>query len=357
MIGTAGHVDHGKTSLVRCLTGFDTDRRPEERARGLSIDFDVAPFPLPDGRVAGIIDVPGHEDFVRNMVAGASSIDVLMLIVAADDAVMPQTVEHLKIARLMGMSALLTVITKIDLVDKEQLLLVEDDVRGFLAENGYADSPIYFASITTGAGIEEIRQGVAALAAGIERKQSDKAFRMFVRVSFSMKGHGTVVTGVPCSGSIKAGDPLELLPSGEKLTLRSVQTYREEVEEAVSHRSSALNIREAPVSMFARGMTLCEPGVFRPTRSLLVHFDNLEDKPLKHRGEYRFHVGTAAIVCRIKTLHGEALSPRASGFLHLVLKEPCAVCAGDRFVLRSLSPASTLGGGLVLGANPGRVRR
>lgn len=358
MLGTAGHVDHGKTALVKHLTGVNTDRLEEEQRRGLSIDLAVAPCQLPGDRLAGIIDVPGHEDFIRNMVSGASSIDVLMLIVAADDAVMPQTIEHMKIVKLMGMSQVMVVITKIDLVDQEMLALVKEDVSEFMGRVGFTDVPMVCVSNITGEGIEQVRTVLAELVSRIEREPDKRAFRMYVRHVFSVKGYGTVVTGVPCSGSIKVGESAVLLPTGKSCSVRAIQTYRHQADSTQAHLSSAINLRDVNPEEVTRGMVIGDPGVYKGVRSALVWVKNESGVlKLKRRSTLRFHCGTAAVVAKTQLIDCERLPPGGEAFMQVKFEQPLVVTAGDRFILRVLSPADTLGGGFVLSVNAERVKR
>ncbi|MCB0324659.1 MAG: selenocysteine-specific translation elongation factor [Bdellovibrionales bacterium] len=358
MIGTAGHVDHGKTSLVRRLTGFDTDRLKEEKERGMSIDFGVAPFELPGVGRLGLIDVPGHEDFIRNMASGAASIDVLLLVVAADDAVMPQTIEHLRIAKLLGVKRVMAAITKIDLVDPELIELVKEDVETFLDASGFSDAPVVLVSNLTGEGVDDVRAALIGLVQTVARSHDARAFRMYVRHAFSMKGRGTVVTGVPSSGVLPVGATVELLPGGKRSGVRALQNYRHESEHTGAHMSSAVNLRDLAPEELQRGMVLAEPGVFRATDSAIVSIQNTHETfRLKRRCELRMLTGTAKAVCRIALIDKDGLAPGETGFARVRFQESLVVAAGDRFIVRGLSPAVTIGGGLVLSIRAGRVRR
>ena len=353
MIGTAGHVDHGKTSLVRNLTAFNTDTLKEERARGMTIDFGVAPFRLPQGGVVGIIDVPGHTDFIRNMVAGASSIDVLLLVVAADDSVMPQTIEHLKIVSMLGMRNLVVALTKVDLVDAATLEYAREELSTLLTELHFAEAPIFEVSNTTLAGIEELRAYLAQLATEVAQAlalqpATSTSFRMYVRKAFTMKGYGTVVTGVPLSGRLRAGDKLELLPLGKEIAVRAVQNYRVDVPVAGPHISTAINVRDVAPEEFSRGMVLATPGSWPVCRSVLAECTNCSNERLPSRFSTRFHIGTSAETAACKLIHGDSLLPGARGFLSIRFSQKMAIAAGDRFVIRSLDGISTLGGGVVL---------
>jgi selenocysteine-specific elongation factor len=362
MLGTAGHVDHGKTSLVRNLTGFDPDHLKEEKERGLTIDMGVAPWEIEGLGRLGVIDVPGHEDFIRNMVSGAASIDILLLVVAADDAVMPQTEEHLRILRILGVREIVVVITKIDLVDAEMLELVQDDIAQFLESSGIEPSGIFQVSNTSLQGIEELKAHLSQIVEEKgERYSSEKleerAFRMYVRHYFSLKGHGTVVTGVPCAGVVEEGAALELLPNRLKTSVRGIQTYRHAASRSQAHTSSAINLRDLDLGDIERGMCLATPGVFSPSTSIVVLFRNEHPSQIiGKRGEYRFLAGTAAIVCRMRLLGVESLEPGEQAFVLITFAQSAVFAAGDRFIVRILSPADTIGGGQILGCNVRRVR-
>lgn len=358
MVGTAGHVDHGKTSLVRNLTGFDTDRLQEEKERGLSIDLGVAPWRLTDGRLAGIIDVPGHMDFIRNMVAGASSIDVLMLVVAADDGVMPQTREHLEIVSNLCTPYVMAVLTKIDLVDGKTLELVRGDVSDFLKVSGFPYAPVISVSNQTGEGLEDVQETLEKLVSFVKRPPDTRAFRMSVRQGFQMKGYGTVLTGVPVSGMIKVGVELEILPAGTQTNLRSVQNYRQTTDWARGGISTGLNLRDVVPEDIKRGMAVAVSGIYKPTTSAVVFFQNLSEKfSFSRSTDVRFHCGTSAIQASAKLIDKEELPSGKGCFMQVKFMEPLVVAAGDRFILRRLSPSATLGGGVVLSARDYRLRR
>ncbi|MFN8391898.1 MAG: selenocysteine-specific translation elongation factor [Bdellovibrionota bacterium] len=357
MIGTAGHVDHGKTSLVKNLTGHETDRHPEERERGMSIDFGIAPFVLSDGRVAGIIDVPGHEDFIRNMVAGASSIDVLMLVVAADDSVMPQTVEHLRIVQLLGMAKLLVVVTKSDLVSPDILGVVKEELRELILRAGFPDAPILTVSNITQEGIAEVRQTLERFVDVPPRDEGRRAFRMDIRSVFSMKGHGTVLTGVPRAGSLRAGEEVEILPLGTKATVRSIQNYRRQTDQTAAHVSSAINLRDVDASTIHRGMTLAKSGVYRSVETAIALFKNDSFEPIAKRAKFRFASGTSTVNVSARLIAHEELAPGATGFMHIRLEPGLVLAAGDRYILRPTAAGPTIGGGMVLAVDTGRMRR
>lgn len=358
MLGTAGHVDHGKTSLVRRLTGVETDRHKEEKERGVSIDFAVAPMNIPEVGRIGIIDVPGHEDFIQNMVSGAASIDVLILVVAADDAVMPQTIEHMRIVKLLGLKDVIVALTKIDLVDKELLSLVTDDIQEFLRDAGFGNTEIYPVSSETGEGIDHLKEKLAELVAKTPTISDKRAFRMYARHVFSLKGHGTVVTGVPVSGSLSKGESVVLLPEGKSISLRAIHTYGREASETKAHVSSAINVRDLSPEDISRGMALCAPDVYRSSSSIVARLLNNSDKEILHRkSEVRFLCGTTKAVARALLYNKDSLAPGESCYVRLAFQEPVVCAAGDKFIIRSLSPSKTIGGGEVLSVEPGRLRR
>ncbi len=358
MIGTSGHVDHGKTSLVKLLTGCDTDRLREEKARGMTIDLGFAPCKFPGNRLAGIVDVPGHEDFIRNMVAGAASIDILLLVVAADDGVMPQTREHLQIIRLLRLPRIMAVITKTDIVDPEMTELVCDDVQELLREAGFPGSPVVPLSNKTFDGIDDVRKALYAIMDSVEVKQDEGAFRMNIERVFSVKGYGTVVTGIPVSGKLAVGEKAEVVNTAHPCTVRAVQTYKQESAAATAGACAAINLRDLDEDAVSRGLTLGAPGCYRATASLLATVRNVSDTYLlKNGGKARFHSGTGVTQVSAKFIGGESLKPGEETFVHLKLSEPLTLAAGDRFVLRSLSPVTTFAGGSVLSPDDYLVKR
>jgi selenocysteine-specific elongation factor len=349
MVGTAGHVDHGKTMLVKALTGCDTDTLPEEKARGMSINLGFAPCKLPGKRVVGIVDVPGHEDFIKNMVAGATSIDVLVLVVAADDGIMPQTREHLKITGLLHIPVVMAAITKIDLVDAHRQIEVKNSVAEFLREHGYDDAPIVMVSTVSGVGIDEVRQTIQHLVAQVKSDEPGLAFRMNIERSFTVKGYGTVLTGIPMSGRCAVGDELEILPGRLPTVVRALQKFKNESPETQAHICSAINIRNIESNTILRGMTLATPGVYRETFSAIVSIKNVHESiSIKRQAQFRIHYGTSAAIVDGILVDRSALVPGESGFMRIRSAEPMIIAAGDRFIMRSLSPISTAGGGVVV---------
>ncbi len=358
MIGTAGHVDHGKTSLVRNLTGFDTDRLKEEKERGLSIDLAVAPFRLSYGSMAGIIDVPGHLDFIRNMVAGATAINVLILVIAADDSVMPQTKEHLEIAKLLGLSSMMVVLTKMDLVDEETQRLAVEEAADLMKSAGFLHVSVIGVSNQTGAGMDEVRRTLEKLVYQTPISEDSRAFRMHIRQAFPMKGHGTIATGVPISGSIQVGDRLELLPKGTRTSLRAAHNYRRKTGQVRANISSALNLRDVAAGDLKRGMVIAVPGIYQPTRSVLVSLQNSSGKSTLSRTPHlKFHCGTLAVQASCKLIDKTTLPPNEEAFAQIKFTDLQVLAAGDRFVLRQSSPSATLGGGIILSSREFRIRR
>lgn len=349
IIGTAGHVDHGKTSLVRTLTGCDTDRLPEEKLRHLSIDLGFAPCRLPGNRIVGIVDVPGHEDFIRNMIAGAASIDILMLVIAADDGIMPQTIEHLQIVSLLRRPKVMVVLSKVDLVDEVIQQTVTLEVKEFLAKMGFPDAPVIPFSAATGLGSHDVRRALDNLVAGVTFDPDTRAFRMNIERVFSVKGYGTVVTGIPISGSANVGETVELFPLKKKLVIRSIEAYKQGMNHAPAHSCAAINLRDIEPNLLERGMTISAPGKYSSTLSAVAYLKNItESLSLRRIQDVWFLAGTSKPRAKISLLSGGALEPGKSGFVHLRFSEPVVLAAGDRYVIRLQNPPTTLGGGELL---------
>ena len=349
MVGTAGHVDHGKTSLVRLLTGCDTDRLPEEKKRGMSIDLGFAPCQLAGSRMVGIIDVPGHEDFIKNMVAGASSIDVLMLVIAADDGIMPQTVEHLKVVSLLRTPRVMVAITKIDLVPETRREEVRREVTDFLQGCGFENAPVIFVSNKTGDGVSEVRDAMDQLVSEVRGAEQESSFRMPVERVFTVQGYGAVAAGIPVSGRCKVGDTLELLPGRKLAVVRAIQRYKRDSRETAAHMCSAINLRNLKSEEIERGMTLSTPGAYRETSLAILSVKNVhESKVIKRRTQMHFHYGTSQRNVAGLLVGCDELRPGEEGFMRIRCERPMTLAAGDRFILRSLSPATTVAGGIVL---------
>jgi len=358
-VGTAGHIDHGKSSLVRVLTGIDPDRWEEEKRRGMTIDLGFANFPLPDGRRVGMVDVPGHERFIRNMVAGATGIDIALIVVAADDGVMPQTREHLAILALVGVRRALVALTKIDAVEAGFLDLAREDVEAALAGTPFAGASIHPVSSVTGEGIEDLRGALVRLALETEPRSASGPFRMPIQRVFSKPGFGTVVTGIPLSGVVRAGDEVELLPQGTRAKVRGLQAYGQPADSVRAGHSSALNLADADRAELARGHVVATPGYFAAWSMVAVRLGALANlaRPIEDRSPVRLHVGTADPFGELVLLEDDELLPGASALVQLRLEEPVVVAPGDRFVLRWLSPELTLGGGVVLLVGEQRFKR
>ena len=358
ILGTAGHIDHGKTSLVKALTGVDCDRLPEEKARGITIDIGFARLELPPYRL-GIVDVPGHERFVKNMLAGATGIDLALLVVAADDSVMPQTREHLEILQLLGLRFGLIALTKSDLVDATTREVVGMEVRELVRDTFLADAPLVETSAQSGAGIEELKQAIAGVCAKVEERQGRQWFRLGIDRSFVVQGHGTVVTGSVTAGSLKVGDDVEWLPRGERVRVRSLQNHEQPVEEVHRGQRAAINLAGVRNEEVARGQELATPGYLVPSKVLTVRLHCLADRkrPIKHRLPVRLHLGTAEAMATVALLDCDTVEPGQQGLAQLFLEEPATAAWGQPFVLRESSAAHTIGGGQVLQPLARKVRR
>ncbi len=359
ILGTAGHIDHGKTSLVRALTGINTDRLPEEKSRGITIELGFAHLELPGGLQFGIVDVPGHERFVRTMVAGVGGMDMVMLVIAADEGVMPQTREHLEICQLLGVKRGLVVLTKSDMVEPDWLDLVVEEVRDYLVGSFLEEAPIVPASSRTGAGIEAVKAELAWLAVQVDEKKTEGPFRLPVDRVFTVTGFGTVVTGTLLSGTISVGDEVELLPSGLPARVRGVQTHGRRGDAASAGQRVAVNLQGVEHTEVERGDIVVPRGVYRTTRAVDARLDYLPSAPreLRHRSTLRLHSATYEVPAQVILLDRDALIPGDSAYIQLRLRHPVLLLPGDPFVLRSYSPQATLGGGRVLDPMPPRRRR
>ena len=358
IVGTAGHIDHGKTALVRALTGTDTDRLPEEKQRGITIDLGFAELELGDVRY-GFVDVPGHERFVKNMLAGASGIDLVLLVIAADEGIMPQTREHFDICRLLRVERGLVAITKTDLVDEEMLEIVRAEVSEFVSGTFLDRAPIVGVSSRNGEGIEELGNALAATASSVKPRTSLHVARLPIDRSFAVKGFGSVVTGTLASGKIREGDEVELLPEGRRLRVRGVQSHGRKVTEANSGRRTAVNLAGIDHHEVRRGMLLTEPDVLCPAQSFDAEVEVLSDSagPLRTRQRIRVHIGTAEVLARVVVVAGPLIHPGEKGFVQLRLESPVAAILGERFIVRSYSPQETIAGGSILGSSEARFRR
>lgn len=350
VIGTAGHVDHGKTQLVRALTGVDTDRLPEEKRRGISIDLGFAPCLLPSGRRAAIVDVPGHERFIRNMVAGATGMDLVLLVVAADEGVMPQTREHLDILHLLGVQAGAIALTKIDLVEPEWLELVEEEVREAVRGTFLEGAPVVRVSSVTGEGLDRLLRVVDELIPRVRPRPLDALPRLPIDRSFTVTGFGTVVTGTLAAGTVHLEDRLELLPAGIPVRVRHLQVHGRPVEQAVAGQRVALNLAGVGSADVQRGHVLAAPGALAPAEELAVAVQLLPHAPrgLRSGARVRLHVGTDEVIGRLWLLDRSELVPGERGYALFRAERPAVAAPGDRFIVRTFSPMHTVGGGTVL---------
>jgi selenocysteine-specific elongation factor len=363
IVGTAGHIDHGKSALVRALTGTDPDRLEEEKRRGITIDIGFANLDLagPAGEPLriGFVDVPGHERFVRNMLAGIGGIDLVLLVVAADESIKPQTREHFDICRLLSVHRGITVLTKADLVDPETLEIVTMEVAEFLKGSFLdpATSPIIAVSSKTGAGLDQLKRELACLAAEAPAKDSTAVFRLPIDRVFTMKGFGTVVTGTLISGTVHKDQEVELHPVSKRLRVRGVQVHGKQANEAIAGQRTALNLPGIETSELARGMILTPPQMFVPVTTLGVQLDLLTSaKPLRQYSRVHLHAFTAETIAQVTLLGAKQLLPGESGFARLKLDRPVLLFPGDRFIIRQYSPVITMGGGRVLDAGEPRIR-
>jgi selenocysteine-specific elongation factor len=359
VLGTAGHIDHGKTSLIKVLTGIDTDRLKEEKARGITIELGFAHLALPGGQLLGIVDVPGHEKFVKNMVAGATGIDLVALVIAADEGVMPQTREHIEICELLKVEHGLVVMTKIDMVDSDWLELVKEDMREYLSDTFLADAPIVEVSSVTGEGIKELIQVLDKLVREIPEREVGHIFRLPIDRVFSMKGFGTVITGTTISGRIEKGDEITIYPMGIQSRIRGLQVHNREVNTIRAGVRTAVNLQGIERAIVQRGNVLATKQSLKTTHMVDVWLDLLSSAPrkLKNRAKARFHSGTSEIISTVVLLDRDHLEPGNSCFAQIRLNEPTALLRDDRYVLRSYSPVRTIGGGKVLNALPGKKKR
>jgi len=358
ILGTAGHIDHGKSSLVRALTGTDPDRLKEEKERGITIELGFARLSLPSGTLAGIVDVPGHERFVRTMVAGAAGVDIVLLVVAADEGVMPQTREHLDICRLLAVRHGIVVLNKCDKAEGLWMDLQEEEIRALVRGTFLEGAPIVRVSAATGEGLPELVSVLDRIADGIPGKDSSNLFRLPVDRSFSMKGFGTVVTGTVIGGTVATGEEVAILPGGTVAKVRGLQVHGGPVERSSAGTRTAVNLQGVEKESAPRGSILCHPGAFSPTKSaeVFVEYLPLVPKPLRNRGQVSFHAGTFSCVGRILLYGMSEIPPGGSGYGRVLLSEETVLAGGDRFILRGFSPLAnfgyTIGGGAVLHPHP-----
>ena len=359
VLGTAGHVDHGKTSLIKALTGIDTDRLKEEKERGITIELGFASLNLPSGATLGIVDVPGHEKFIKHMVAGAAGIDLVLMVIAADEGIMPQTKEHLHICSLLGITDGLVALTKIDMVEKDWLDLVQSEITDYLQDTFLSGAPILPVSAVKQTGLQELQNEIDRIVSRLKEKSDDGIFRLPVDRIFTMKGFGTVVTGTLISDRIKVGEDILILPENISARIRGIQVHNQPVEEAFSGQRTAINLQGIEKSTLERGNVLVRPQTVWPTQRLDVFFEYLSSntRKLKNRTLVRLHTGTTEIITRIALLGTDELSPGEKTFAQLILADEDVVVGGDHFVLRSYSPVTTVGGGCILDTLPGKHKR
>jgi selenocysteine-specific elongation factor len=352
IVGTAGHIDHGKTALVRALTGIDADRLPEEKRRGITIDIGFADLDLGDVRV-GFVDVPGHEKFVKNMLAGAHGIDVVALVIAADESVMPQTREHFEICRLLGVEHGLVVLTKNDLVDEEMLALVREEATELVAGSFLEKAPVVSVSSRNGAGLEELKSTLREIALHVPTRSEEFITRLPIDRAFTMSGFGAVVTGTLVAGAIDEGDELELLPAERNVRVRGLQVHGTKVKRAIAGQRTAVNLTGIETAELERGMVLAPTDRLRPVQVIDVRVTLLDDSPraLRSRQRVRVHIGAAEALARVRVLEDSGeIKPGESGFVQMRLEAPIAGVLGDRFIIRSYSPQQTIAGGVIVDA-------
>jgi len=359
VVGTAGHIDHGKTALVRRLTGIDTDRLPEEKKRGISIDLGFAPLTTPAGVRVGIVDVPGHERFVKNMLSGVGGIDLVLLVIAADEGVMPQTREHLAIVRLLGIARGIVVLTKSDLVERDWLDEVTRDVRALLAGTALADAPVVEFSAVTGSGQPALLAEMDRTLASVANRPATEPVRLPVDRVFTVEGFGTVVTGTLWRGRVSAGDTVEVAPMGRPARVRRVQVHGETVEQALAGQRTALALHGVEREQIERGDWVIAPGSLRASSTLDVRFELLDDvpRPWPRQSRIRFHLGASEIIGRLLLLDAAEVEPGGNALAQLRLERPAVAARGDRFVIRAYSPSRTIGGGSVIEPVASKRRR
>ena len=358
VLGTAGHIDHGKSSLVLALTGTDPDRLAAEKQRGITIELGFAKLKLPSGLAMGVVDVPGHERFVRQMIAGATGIDIALLCIAADDGIMPQTEEHLAVLTLLGVPKLIVALTKSDLVDAEWLEFVSGEVQARLEKTAYAGSHIVAVSSRTGEGLNQLKAALDNAASSTKRESDAAAFRLPVDRSFAIKGAGTVVTGTLWSGKASVGDEIEILPAGKITRIRSIQVHNQPVQSAGAGHRTALNLNGVSTDEVRPGDFLCTPGTLTPSDHFDVEFTYLgapgSEKPLESGARVHVAHGTKELVGRVLLMYGESIAPGSTALAQIRTEGDLAVARGDRFIVRSYSPVHVVGGGQILRAHPRR---
>ena len=360
IIGTAGHVDHGKTALVKALTGVDADTLAEEKRRGLTIElgFVFLDDPALDQQIV-FIDVPGHERFMKTMVAGACTVDAALLVVAADEGISAQTIEHLDILRMLGIETGVIALTKADLVDPERLEALGSDVAEFVASSFLSDAPIVAVSAVTGAGVDDMRSALVSLGQKVRKRRDSGILRMPIDRVFTMHGFGTVIAGTILSGCVRGGDEIEIFPDRIKAKVRGIQIHGQDVPESRIGRRTALSLQDAKKEELRRGQCAGAPGSLTPTNRLdaRLHLAQSYRQLLKNRTRVRLHIGTDEVISRLVLLDGDELPAGESALVQFVLEAPSVAVRGDRFVIRTFSPLRTIGGGIILDANPSRHKR
>src|SRR5882724_1904242 len=350
IVGTAGHIDHGKTALVRALTGIDADRLPEEKRRGITIDIGFADLDLGEVRI-GFVDVPGHERFVKNMLAGAHGIDVVALVIAADESVMPQTREHFDICRLLGVGTGVIVLTKKDLVDEELLQLARAEAEDLVKGSFLEGAPVVAVSSRTGEGIDELKNALREIGLQTPARSDDFIARLPIDRAFTIKGFGAVVTGTLIAGEVNEGEELELMPSRARVRVRGVQVHGAAIKQANAGQRTAINLGGIDAASIERGMLLATPDRLRPAQIVDASVQLLDDAPraLRSRQRVRVHLGAAEILARVRVLEANGeISPGRQGLVQLRFESPVVAVLGDRFIVRAYSPQVTIGGGTIL---------
>jgi selenocysteine-specific elongation factor len=359
IIGTAGHIDHGKTTLIKALTGINADRLREEQERGITIDIGFAHMTLPSGRRVGIVDVPGHEKFVKNMLAGVSGIEIALLVIAADEGIMPQTKEHLNILNILDIKKGITVITKADLVDDEWLELVTEDIKQHIKGTFLENFPVIPVSSTTGEGLDRLRMAIDEICNYDIKKDLESPFRLPVDRIFSLQGIGTVVTGSLLCGKVKTGQDIQIFPKGIKSRVRSLEVHDKSVDEAEAGQRTALNIVDVKTDDIHRGDVIAPYGTLLSVSKVYVYLKLMEDAPwpLKNRARVRVHVGTKEVLARMVLFDRQKLNPGEDCFAELLFEESVACAYKDHFVIRSYSPIISIGGGQIIYPNPRRLKK
>ena len=359
ILGTAGHIDHGKTTLVKALTGIDTDVHKEEKERGITIDIGFAPFTLPDGRRIGVIDVPGHERFIKNMLAGAGGIDLILLVIDANEGIMPQTIEHLHILEMLHVQKGIIVLTKSDTVNPEWLAMVEEEVRGGLAGTFLAEAPLIPVSAVKGTGIAELREEIGRLATEVSPREVTAPLRQPVDRVFSVPGFGTVVTGTIFAGRVAVGDTVEVLPEGLEARVRTIQVHGQSVDSAQAGQRAALNLAGVERADLERGMVIARPGIYKASSLIDTRLHLLPDSPrhLTNRTRIRLYIGASEVLGRVSILDRDEMLPGVDALVQIRLEEPIICTAHDRFIVRSYSPMLTIGGGQIIDPHPVREHR